>query len=346
MRGTLPFLAVVTIGAMVLGGCATSDTSGRQSATGDSSVSSVGDGQYPMTVSFCGQQATVNEEPTRVIAAGRTGVANIVAAGDVDKMVARFGEHGALYSPEIEEAISPVEQVAVSGGADHGSISFEKVLGLQPDVIYGSAIGEGDLTLDNLAANGIVGILPPDSCSYLFPDSAGDFANLDSIPQHVRDVGTFLNTREAAETSATDMESTLTDARSRGAGLTELKVAGVYYWDASDDLYAYGGNSTIQGIFNTASLKNVVDPSYDAMLNGALSPETILKEDPDVLVVTTGEGGITFEDSMERLRRIPGMTETTAFKKNQIIELPSGSAYPTIEAVNATRTVVEQRSAF
>ena len=69
MRGTLPFLAVVTIGAMVLGGCATSDTSGRQSATGDSSVSSVGDGQYPMTVSFCGQQATVNEEPTRVMGA-------------------------------------------------------------------------------------------------------------------------------------------------------------------------------------------------------------------------------------------------------------------------------------
>ena len=49
---------------------------------------------------------------------------------------------------------------------------------------------------------------------------------------------------------------------------------------------------------------------------------------------------------MERLRRIPGMTETTAFKKNQIIELPSGAAYPTVEAVNATRTVVEQRSAF
>ena len=100
-----------------------------------------------------------------------------------------------------------------------------------------------------------------------------------------------------------------------------------------------------QAVYPTLALQ---DPgaSYDAMLNGALSPETILKEDPDVLVVTTGEGGITFEDSMERLRRIPGMTETTAFKKNQIIELPSGAAYPTVEAVNATRTVVEQRSAF
>lgn len=335
------FLTAATCAALVLAGCST-DTGAAQEHSTPASPSS--NGTYPMKASFCGQEVTVKHEPQRIIGAGREGVANIVSAGAADKMVARFGEHGAQYGPRIENELNKltgIEEVVSAGGEEHGSISFERILELRPDMIYGSALGDGDLSIDNLEANGISAVMPPSSCAYAFADATSNFADLDAIPAHVRELGALLNTAEKADTNASTMETDLAEARAEGKKLPELTAAGLYYWDSSEDLFAYGANSTIQGIFDTAHLKNVVAPTYDAMFNGAISPEAIVKSNPDVLIVTTGEGGITLEDSLARLEKIPGMTETAAFKNKRIIELPSGAAYPTVEAIDAARELVK-----
>lgn len=336
------FLAAATCAALALAGCQAGTGAADRQSAGDNAPSNAA---YPMKASFCGQEVAVEREPARIIGAGREGVANIVSAGAADRMVARFGEHGALYGPRIEDelkSLSGIEEVASGGGEDHGSISFERVLELQADMIYGSALGEGDLSIDNLANNGIAGVMPPSSCAYAFSGAKSDFADLDAIPAHIRELGALPNTGERANANASAMEADLAAAREEGGKLPELKAAGLYYWDSSDDLFAYGANSTIQGIFDAARLKNVVDPSYDAMFNGAISPETIVKSNPDVLIITTGESGITLEDSLARLEKIPGMTQTAAFTNKRIIELPSGAAYPTVEAIDAARELVKK----
>ncbi|QWW19664.1 ABC transporter substrate-binding protein [Schaalia sp. 19OD2882] len=332
-------LAIAACATLALVGCSTSG-----STTPDPSASASSSAAYPMKASFCGQEVVVDREPMRIIGAGREGVANIISAGAAEKMVARFGEHGALYGSRIDrelKALPGVEEVASGGGQGHGSISFEHVLELRPDMMYGSALGEGDLAIDNLKNNHIMAVMPPNSCSYAFADTSSNFSDLDAIPAHVRELGALFNTKEKADENASAMDKDLAAARSAGAKLPELKVAGVYYWDSSDELFAYGANSTIQGVFKAANLKNVVDPGYDAMFNGAISPEAIVKANPDVIVVTTGESGITLEDSIARMKKIPGMTETTAFRNKRIIELPSGAAYPTVEAIDAAGELVK-----
>lgn len=329
-------LCTVLIG---LSGCtSTSSESGTPSAG-----ASMGSAAYPQEVETCGQKVVLEKKPERILAGGREGVANLVAAGGADQMIGRYAEHGAEQSPLVEQAVKDVKQLETSTGSAHAELSFETVLEAQPDLIYGSAIGVGDYELANLEKYNITGIMPPSSCVYITNVEGVNRADLSEITQHIRDLGTWIGSEAEANKNADALDQELADATKEGQNLKEMTVAGLYYWDATDDLFSYGENSTLQGIFDVANLKNVVDPKYDAMLNGAIQAEAIIAANPEVIVITTGEGGITLEDSLARLKKIPGMEHVDAVKNNRIIELPSGAAYVIPDAIDAVRTVIDAR---
>ena len=339
-------LVVSTIAVIALGltGCSTNtEPSSEASST---SANAMGSAAYPQEYSSCGTMVTVDKQPEKIVAAGREGVANLVSAGAVDKMIARYGEHGAQQSPEVEAAVKNVKQLESSSGTDHQELSFESVLALEPDMLYGEGLGFGDYEVPNLEKHGIKGIIPPSACLYITSVDEVNRADLKEITQTIRNLGKVVGTSDAANENANKLDKEIQKAKEAGADLSEMSVAGLYYWDATDDLFAYGANSTLQGIFDLAKIKNAVDPSYDAMLNGAIQPEAIIAANPQVIVITTGEGGITLEDSLRRLKKIPGMAEVDAIENNRIIELPSGAAYPIADAINAAKTVVDQRSKY
>ena len=82
------------------------------------------------------------------------------------------------------------------------------------------------------------------------------------------------------------------------------------------------------------------------MMNGAIQPEAIIKANPQVIVITTGESGITLEDSMDRLKAIPGMDQVDAIKNNRVIELPSGAAYTIADAIHGATATVKARQNY
>lgn len=328
--------------ACVLSGCSTEKPDTDQTANKPAHTSAA----YPQEYDSCGTKVVLDKRPEKIIAAGRMGVANLVAAGGADRMIGRYAEHGAEQSPEVEAAVKDIKQLESSTGEAHAELSFEAILKLQPDMIYGEGIGSDDYEVSNLEKYKIKGIVPKSACVYITNVDEVDRADLKGITKNIRELGKLIDSETTANQNADKLEQELKEAEEAGKDLKEMTVAGLYYWDASDDLFAYGANSTLQGIFNIAKLKNVVDPKYDAMMNGAIQPEAIMAANPEVIVITTGEGGITFEDSISRLKKIPGMDKVDAIKNNRIIELPSGAAYPIADAIHAAKTTVNARQDF
>lgn len=329
---------VALLVACGLAGCTTQ----KPDDSGQNTPSAANSAAYPQEYDSCGTKVTLDQRPERIIASGREGVANLVAAGGADRMIGRFAEHGAQQSDEVEAAVKDVKQLENSSGEAHGELSFEAILKLKPDMIYGNDYGE----VDELEKYGIKEIISQSSCVYLTNVDEVDRADLTGITKTIRNLGKLIDSEKTANENADKLDQELQDAQKAGESLKEMTVAGLYYWDASDDLFAYGANSTLQGIFEASKLKNVVDPKYDAMMNGAIQPEAIIKANPQVIVITTGESGITLEDSMDRLKAIPGMDQVDAIKNNRVIELPSGAAYTIADAIHGATATVKARQNY
>ncbi len=105
--------------------------------------------------------------------------------------MARFGDTGLNAAPALRNRLSSTHRYRRSfprwrGARQHQFRAYHS--NCAPDMIYGSALGDSDLSIGNLG-NGITAVMPPSSCAYAFADAGSNFADLDAIPFTSSDSG-------------------------------------------------------------------------------------------------------------------------------------------------------------
>lgn len=301
--------AVALAGALSLAAC------GGGSSTAEAGSGSEAESGFPKTVASCGEDVTVEEEPT-VMTVGANAMNFVAAAGAGDMITARGGEFG-LPAPEpYADALEGSEVVADSDP------TAEQIVGTGANLVVTSGLFA--TTPEDLADSGVQTLVVNGSCAHAgMGDETVDF---DSINAQIESYGEFFGTADAAQKTVEENEAALASAQDAGAEMPERTAAAVYYFGEGSPLSAYGGNGLVNSQFELFNLRNsFADVDQDYFETNA---EAVVDAAPDVLVVAYGFSGEDFETAKQQVLSEPGFSDLEAVKNDRIVGVPSSLIDP------------------
>ncbi|MDI3329419.1 MAG: ABC transporter substrate-binding protein [Micrococcus sp.] len=237
---------------------------------------------YPVTLTNCGVEVTVEAPPERVVLLDSSPVAYLSALGVMDKVVARAGVYSSAYfdaSTQAELARIPLltDRLDTTG---HVQISQEVVLAQEPDLVLGSA---ENLHREALAAAGIPVLQDPSFCP-----GAPPVPTFGAISDRLHRYGRIFDAEERAEVAASRLEGRVEHLRSTVANADRLTAAVLYPTVVGGSIYAYGTKSMAQPQLEAAGLENVFDDVDQRVFEVTL--EELVGRGPDVLVLLHSAG--------------------------------------------------------
>ncbi|WP_040158293.1 ABC transporter substrate-binding protein [Mobilicoccus massiliensis] len=284
-------------------------------------------GNYPMTVDDCGTTVTVEEAPRKVLTIGQAAVGLLDAAGASDRIVARSGEFGAELPPGLR---TPPTSSTILDPADPKA---EAILDSGADTVVGYGLFEAEPS--DLSKAGITLLTVQGECGHDTGDS-GPGLGIDVVPADVRRLGTVFGTSEVAEKSAAGLEAEIERLTTRKGSGT---AAWVYYFGATDPLSAYGGTGIAHDVLARTGLTNVFASQKKTYVE--TSPEALLAQDPDWIVLSYGGYGESKEAAEAKFRAEKGAATLSAVKNDRIILVPSDSSAPSPRVVEALKAVAD-----
>ncbi len=226
---------------------------------------------------------TFDEPAKRIIAYGSAPVEFLFAMGEGHRLA---GTHiYATYPPEAE---------AIPKVGDSFNINFEKILELEPDLIYtffGSSVPD-------LEALGIK-VLYLDT-----PDT------LPEIAQQIRTWGKIVGNVEGAEEVAKGFEARVDNLLSK---LVSVEAGPRVFHDQSD-FWTAGPDTLIGRIYTLLKANNI---AVGVSGYAQLSPEVIVERDPQVIVTT-------FPGRADAIESNPGFSDVTAIKQGRVYTVDAG----------------------
>ncbi len=261
---------------------------------------------YPVTiVDATGKPVTISKRPTRIISL-LPSVTEILWAVNASRQVIAVDEYS-NYPPQVLEEVKNGTLVNIGSG---WYPNVELILSLKPDLVIGVDSVPSHHTLKKMLAEyGIPVVLLPDKNFEDVVDSIIIVGRLTGHPAEAAALATKL--REEAVSLRTWINSYLNTTK-----LSREKVALVVW---PKPLWVAGNSTFEDDIIKLAGGVNAY--SY---ISGwqAVNPETLLKVDPDVIVVTLGHEGINMTRSqfVSYLKGILGnaVYNITAVKYNRI----------------------------
>ena len=251
---------------------------------------------YPVTIQSCGQAVTFDRPPERVVVTFPTMVDTLVDLGLGDRIVGIGQTDGGSLRPA---------DVAILGDLDlrvDGVIGREAMVATQPDLVFADGAYTFDATagaasVEELAAIGAgtytaVGGCPDEHPIALVDDLAADLTTL----------GLIFGVPERAQALIAELTASVADVTAHVAPLDRPKTAWIGLYG---DPYAYAGG--IYGdLITLAGGTNAfadVGETYQAV-----SSETILARDPEVILVSYGQAA-DIDANVAAMRQLfPGVT--------------------------------------
>ncbi|GAA3603300.1 ABC transporter substrate-binding protein [Marihabitans asiaticum] len=296
------------LAALTLAACGSgADSSGEASTASD-------DGHYPVTITSCGEEMTFESEPQDVVMLKSAWVPFLSPLGVLDHVTAKAGAYPEGYYDE--ETTAQVEQIEVLtdrvDSSGHLIISKEAVLEREPDLVLGhteglDAASMGEVGVPLLEVQGL--------CSEGQPDPS-----FEQLYGEIEDYGAVFNREDEAAAAVEELRERVGSATEQaGAGGDtdgeDKSVAILYPTVGGGTTYAYGSRSMPHVQSEAAGLTNVYGDVDKRVFE--ITPESLLEENPDVLVLLYSEGDPSkVEDAVTEL---PGADRLAAVQDGEIL---------------------------
>lgn len=307
-------LAIAVVGiALIAAACGDdsaddTSTTATETPTATEAPSSNGadEAAFPMTIENCGRDVVFDAPPEGILTIGTVAVNLIHAAGGSDLITSRAGEFGTPAAGEAGEAVSAVPILL---DEDPG---LEPILGTGVDTVIGYGLFE--TTEDDLAASGVRSLTVSGNCGQHGGGAGASGDLFDLVFDDIRTYGQLFGTSEVADATVAELETQLAAVEP----IEDVGTAAAMYWFFSDDPSAYGNQAMGHAIFERLGLENVFADQDSAYID--LSIEALLAADPDTIVLVHDlMPDIDFDESLERLKNLPGAADLSAVKNNRIV---------------------------
>lgn len=230
----------------------------------------------------------------RIITAGSALTETVCALGDCDKIIA--SDRTSLYPAHIQQLPS----IGYRGG-----INAEGILSLKPTLVIAEKDYVEDAVLQQLTASGV---------KLLIIDRKYTFSDTKEI---IARIATTLNRDAEGIKLIAKIEGELAEANAMLKKATTVpKVLSVY--NRGTSTISVAGKNTFGEILSYAGATSVVQ---DVEGYKPLNTEALIAANPDYLVMVST--GLESLGGIEGALKIPGVAQTTAGKKKQIVSIES-----------------------
>lgn len=186
----------------------------------------------------------------------------------------------------------------------HRALSSEAILSLKPTLI---------LQDNNIGPEHVVKQLNDLKIPMKeFGKYQGSIQGTDSL---IREMGSYFHREKQADSICKKLDSDMTDALQNAKQFKDsVKVLIIHFGQASNIYMVMTKKSTAAKIIEWAGGKMAVDAEKGMK---QLSPEIVAASDPDVILLTDF-GYDRLGGSSEKIKELPGVSSTRAFKNNRI----------------------------
>lgn len=299
-------------------GSAASSTVG--SAAAGSSVS------YPLTLTNCGHQVTVNSRPERILAIKSTSLELLLALGVGDRVIGRAFSDG----PVPAEWAAAAEKIPVISGQ---APAQEPVLALAPDLIV--AGWESNLAADTagtpqtLAAKGIAAYVEPSACKE--PAARPGKLTFTILFGEIAEMGRLVDARAAAANLVAQQQQQLAALGKAKPGTTAL------WWSSGTDTpYVGGGIGAPQMAMDAVGLTNIAGDIDDTW--SSLGWESIIAANPNVIVLVDASWNPA-QSKIARLEADPVAAKLDAVVYHRYVVIPFAAGEAGVRSVSAAATL-------
>lgn len=247
--------------------------------------------EFPVTLTDAvGNEITLEQAPETIVSMIPSNTEILFALGLNDEIV---GVNDWDNYPE--EALEK-EKI---GGQE---FNVEKIVSMTPDVVFAheSMLGTGDEGLQQLRDAGI---------NVFVVKNAADF---EQTYETIETIGKATGKTEEAATIVEDMKAKVEEVLAKTANVENKKRVFIETSDAPE-IYAPGKNTFMQQILDMIGAENVVTEENWVMI----SPEEIVKQNPDVIIVMYSY----VPDIVESVKNRDGFSDITAVKEDQVIQV-------------------------
>lgn len=303
-------LLVLALAACSGGGSSSSSSSAPAAAASSASAESSSAAAFPVTITNCGTEVTLEHEPERILLVNNDSIANLEALGAIDRVVGVTAKpQEGLYEPATYTALAALPVLSTTTNSTGGSIvSQEAILGAKPDLVIAP---ENAVDRAALAAAGIAVYSPTAYCADP-PAELTQKATFDRVWDELATYGELLGVPDkAAEVVAS--------AKQEIAGLgaaDEGTAVALYVSSGGAVLSPYGAPSMVTPIFEAAGLTNVYADSDQRVFDASL--EDITSRDPGTIVLLSSGDP---EATRTAFLSAPGVDGLTAVRNHRVITL-------------------------
>ena len=318
----------ISLSAVLLAGCGSASSNSTATSSAESTAESAStasiDSYYPVsvstyTVSSDGATWTpvtyeYTSEPQKVVA-NNQGTANLlIRLGLGDKLVGV----AAVYGPAPEDVAEEFNKVPVIA---QGYASKEAVLGVEPDFVA----GRGDLFVDGDYGIGTTEELKESGIASYITHVGETGATFESFLADIENLGVIFNVQDKAEELKTyykDYVETLKND-SRWSGKT-VKMAEVSWIE--DGMPVFGSAAT-ESLQNEAFAMIGLDNINEDCDGSQVSIETVIAENPEVIVLFDYEGGPDMDEMIQSLYDNEALQDISAIKNKKVFSLDFSAIY-------------------
>ena len=230
----------------------------------------------------------------RIITAGSAITETVCALGDCDKIIA--SDKTSLYPAQIQQLPSIGYRAAISA---------EGIISLKPTLVIVEKDYVEEKVLTQLKASGIVLVVVDREL------------NFNSTKKYIAQIANVLGRQEEGKKLIAKNEAELAEAKSMlQKATTNPKVLAVY--NRGTATMSIAGKGTFSEILQYAGAQNAFENVEDYK---PLNSEALIAASPDYLLLTST--GFDSIGGMEGVLKIPGVAQTTAGKKKQIVAVNS-----------------------
>ncbi|GAA4423235.1 ABC transporter substrate-binding protein [Georgenia halophila] len=322
------------LGAVSLAGCtADAAVDGPGSAppssraeTGPTAERSSG---FPMTVSSCGVEATLEAPPERIVTIKSSATEMVLSLDAGDRLVGTAFSDGELPDDLADQA-ADVPVLAEENP------SSEAVLDLGPDLVY--AGWESNLSADGAGERSMYGDLGV--ATYVSPSACRgaehqpDQLTFDLVFEEITEVGRMLDEEQAAADLVDEQRAALEAVQPTGEGLSAL-----WYSSGNDVPYVGAGIGAPQMIMDAVGLENIAGDVEDTWTS--MGWEAIADADPDVIVLVNSAWN-TADHKIEMLESNPVTSTLTAVRESRYLVVPFPATEAGVRNVPAAVDLAEQ----
>ncbi|WP_295784506.1 ABC transporter substrate-binding protein [uncultured Microbacterium sp.] len=327
-------LVLAAVGALLAGCGASEAVPAATSSTG-------GEGRtaYPLTITDCGRQVTVDAPPARVVSLDQDSTEILLSLGLEDRLVGTASWTDPILD-SLAEANATVPRLA------DNAPTYEVVLGADPDFVtasFGRHFAQGGVaTRDRFAETGIPTYLSPTDCDGDVSVNAGGTRTapltVDVLYGEIRDLARIFDVADRGEALVASLQQ-------RAATATEGVDFGgrtVTFWFADTKTpYVAGGFSNAGLLASATGMTNVFAQQTDDW--PAVGWESMVAADPDVLVLGDLQRdrfpGDRLDDKIAFLESDPLTRTMSAVQNGRYIALHGAELNPSIRFVDALEKI-------